>query len=50
MVYAIVDIATSTVTNAIEWDGVSPFHPPAGHVVIPMPEGAWIGSVVELPP
>lgn len=38
MQYAIID-GTGLVVNAIEWDGVTSWTPPAGHIAIPLIEG-----------
>jgi hypothetical protein len=45
MDYLLID-HTGLCVNAIRWDGVSPFTPPAGVSVIPVPDdppGVWIG-------
>ena len=38
MNYAIID-GTGLVVNAIEWDGVTPWMPPADHIALPLIEG-----------
>ena len=38
MNYAIIN-PTGLVVNAIEWDGVTPWSPPAGRIAIPLIEG-----------
>ena len=38
MNYAILNSA-NTVVNVIEWDGETPWHPPADHIAIPLIEG-----------
>lgn len=41
MNYAIVQ--NGIVVNTIEWDGVSPWQPPAGASVVLIPDGAYVG-------
>ena len=38
MNYAIIN-PTGLVVNAVEWDGVTSWSPPAGHIAIPLIEG-----------
>jgi hypothetical protein len=38
MNYAIIN-AEGLVVNAIEWDGVTPWRPPADHIALPLIEG-----------
>jgi hypothetical protein len=38
MNYAIID-GTGLVVNAIEWDGVTQWTPPADHIALPLIEG-----------
>ena len=38
MNYAIID-GTGLVVNVIEWDGVTPWLPPADHIALPLIEG-----------
>lgn len=54
MQYALLD-STNTVVNVIEWDGVSPWTPPAAHIAIPLINGGigWTfadGQFIPPPP
>ncbi|HEY4112852.1 MAG TPA: hypothetical protein VGM17_02220 [Rhizomicrobium sp.] len=40
--YALLD-AIGTVTNVVEWDGVTPYDPGAGLTIEVLPDGVWIG-------
>jgi hypothetical protein len=41
MTYAI--IQNGVVVNTIEWDGVTPWQPPAGTTSVQIPDGAYVG-------
>jgi hypothetical protein len=41
MTYAI--IQNGTVINTVEWDGTTPWAPPAGATVVQIPDGAYVG-------
>lgn len=38
MNYAVIN-STGLVVNAIEWDGITPWTPPEGHIALPLLEG-----------
>ena len=51
MNYAIID-GTGLVVNVIEWDGVTPWLPPADHIALPLIEGGigWTFAAGQFSP
>ena len=54
MQYALLD-STNTVVNVVEWDGITQWTPPAGHIAIPLIDGGigWTfadGQFIPPPP
>ena len=47
MQYAVIHTATGAIENIIEWDGVSPWEPPAGCNVVASQSYAIGGTLVD---
>ena len=46
MNYAIID-STGLVVNAIIWDGITPWSPPAGHTALPLLDGGISWTFID---
>ena len=44
--YAVIN-SSNVVVNVIIWDGVSPWSPPSGCIVVPEGQGAMIGGTYD---
>lgn len=45
MQYSVIDMEAGVVTNIVEWDGKTPWSPPAGHAVLA--DALHIGSYFD---